>query len=204
MAGIPLVLATRNKGKVVEMAALLAGLPFTLRYLPEFDDIPEIIEDGTTFMANAVKKATAVAAATQMLSLADDSGLEVDYLAGQPGVYSARFAGEAANDAANNAKLLALLRDVPAEQRTARFRCAIAIARPGGTLFTAEGECEGVIGSAGKGGHGFGYDPLFIVPAYGKSFAELDLATKNRISHRAVALQKAAAALATIGREYQG
>lgn len=201
MAGIPLMLATRNKGKVAEMAALLAGLPFTLHFLPDLDNVPEIVEDGTTFLANAVKKATVAAAAAQMLSLADDSGLEVDYLAGQPGVYSARFAGEEGNDAANNAKLLALLEGVPTEQRSARFRCAIAIARPGEIIYTTEGVCEGMIGGAAKGENGFGYDPLFIVPAFGKTFAEIDLQTKNRISHRAVALQKAAAKLAAIGRE---
>jgi XTP/dITP diphosphohydrolase len=204
MAGIPLVLATRNKGKVAEMAALLAGLSFTLRFLPDLDKIPEVVEDGNTFLANAVKKATVVADAAAMLSLADDSGLEVDYLGGQPGVYSARFAGEEGNDAANNAKLLALLNGVPSEQRTARFRCAIAIARPGEVLYTAEGTCEGIIGHTAKGEHGFGYDPLFIVPAYGKTFAEIDPATKNRISHRAVALQKAAAWLAAIGRDCRG
>ncbi len=200
MENIPLVLATKNKGKVREMAALLAGLPFTLLSLADFPGAPSVQEDGDTFAANARLKAEAAAAYTGQIALADDSGLAVDSLGGRPGVYSARFAGEDATDAANNLKLLQLLAAVPAAERTGRFHCAIAIALPSGETFGTEGVCEGLIGFTERGTGGFGYDPLFIVPEYGLTFAEIDLATKNRISHRAKALEQAKSLLSDLAR----
>lgn len=186
-----LVLATGNQGKVREIKAILGDCNVEVYSLKDFPEIGEIVEDGSTFAENAVKKARAVTEATKMAALADDSGLEVDYLNGAPGIYSARFAGEGKSDADNNAKLLALLQEVPAEKRTARFRCVIAICTPGGQVYTAEGACEGIIGFKPKGDKGFGYDPLFYLPEYHQTFAELDLDLKNRISHRGRALAKA-------------
>lgn len=193
-----LVLATGNQGKVREIKAILGDSDIEVYSLKDFPEIGEIVEDGLTFAENAVKKAQAVSAATKMLALADDSGLEVDYLNGAPGIYSARFAGEGKSDADNNAKLLSLLQDVPAAKRTARFRCVIAICTPGGQVYTAEGACEGVIGFTPKGDRGFGYDPLFYLPEYDQTFAELDLDLKNRISHRGQALANAKTVLAEV------
>lgn len=190
-----LVLATKNRGKVAEFAAFLAPLGIHVVALSDYQGAPDVCEDGATFEENAIKKARAAAAFTREIALADDSGLEVDFLGGQPGVLSARFAGCPGDDAANNAKLLKLLEGVPWEKRTARFRCVIAIATPAGEVYTAEGTCEGYIGFDPRGEGGFGYDPLFYVPAEGKTFAELDMATKNRISHRGHALVQARAIL---------
>ncbi|MGB9802978.1 MAG: XTP/dITP diphosphatase [Desulfofundulus sp.] len=183
-----LVLATRNQGKVRELSELLSPLGYEVVSLNQYPGVPEIIEDGATFKENAVKKATVVARYTGQMALADDSGLEVDYLGGAPGVHSARFAGERHDDRANNEKLLRLLAGVPPERRTARFRCVVAVATPTGQVFTAEGACEGVIADRPRGEGGFGYDPLFYVPAWGKTFAELEPAVKNQISHRGRAL----------------
>lgn len=185
-----LVLATHNEGKVRELRELLAGTGYDVVSLAEYPHVPEVIEDGDTFRANAVKKARQVAAAVGEIALADDSGLEVDYLNGAPGVHSARFAGTGHDDAANNQKLLKLLQGVPPEKRTARFRCVVAVATPDGRVETAEGTCEGLIIDEPRGENGFGYDPLFWVSEYGKTFAELDGTTKNSISHRGQALQK--------------
>jgi XTP/dITP diphosphohydrolase len=179
-----LVLATRNRGKVKELAGLLSSLPVEVLSLDDFPEMPEVEEDGVTFKANAMKKALAVSLHTGEIALADDSGLEVDCLGGAPGVHSARFAGDGRDDRENNEKLLRLMKNVPPEKRTARFKCVVALATPDGRMFTAEGDCEGVIGSSPKGGGGFGYDPLFVVPEFSKTFAELDLKTKNNISHR--------------------
>ncbi len=186
-----LVLATNNKGKVKELAAMLQPLGFQVVPIGSYPGFQEVEEDGETFQANAIKKAVAAAEFTGELCLADDSGLEVDALAGAPGVHSARFAGEPKDDAANNHKLLALLEGVPAEERTARFRCVIAIAEPSGNNQTADGACEGIILREQKGEGGFGYDPLFYVPEYQQTFAELDSSKKNAISHRGRALGKA-------------
>lgn len=191
-----LVLATRNRGKVRELGELVSPFGYEVVSLDHYPGVPEIIEDGTTFKENAVKKATTVARLTGQLALADDSGLEVDYLGGAPGVYSARFAGEGHDDRANNEKLLRLLEGVPPEKRTARFRCVVAVATPQGQVFTAEGSCEGIIAVEPRGEGGFGYDPLFYLPGYGKTFAQLDPAEKNRISHRARALALAREILA--------
>lgn len=186
-----LILASKNAGKLKEFQSLLAGLPFIVTSLADYPDIPEIRETGATFAENAAIKAEAVSQYTGELSLADDSGLEVDAIHGRPGVYSARFAGEPASDEANNQKLLDLLSAVPEGKRTARFRCVIAIAAPGTATQLAEGRCEGEITFAPCGTDGFGYDPLFFVPSLGKTFAEMSAEQKNKISHRAHALSVA-------------
>lgn len=186
-----LVLATNNQGKVNELAELLKDLNVMILSLKDFPDIPEVIEDGETFAENALIKASAVCRATGILTLADDSGLEVDALNGAPGVYSARFAGPQKNDADNNQKLLSLLVEIPEEKRTARFRCSIALMTPEGMEKVFEGTCEGYIGQELRGKQGFGYDPLFYLPEFGKTFAELDLNIKNNISHRGKAFSKA-------------
>ncbi|NPV73865.1 MAG: XTP/dITP diphosphatase [Pelotomaculum sp.] len=183
-----LVLATRNKNKIKEMIELLAPSGIEALSLDQFPRIGRIEEDGRTFRENAVKKASAVCEQTGMMALADDSGLEVDCLDGAPGVFSSRFAGEGSDDRANNEKLLELLTGVPPEQRRARFRCVIAVAAPDGFVYTAEGTCEGYIAEELRGEGGFGYDPLFYLPEFGKTLAELDLKTKNKVSHRGKAL----------------
>ncbi len=186
----PLIIATRNPGKLEEIRQIL-GPEIQLRSLADFADLPGIVEDGDTFEANAVKKARAVARHTGCPALADDSGLEVDALGGAPGVHSARFAGEKATDAQNNAKLLHLLGETPKEKRTARFRCVIVVTTPDGAVRTAQGRCEGRILKRPRGRGGFGYDPLFLVPALKLTFAELSPGEKNRISHRGRALKAA-------------
>ncbi|MEW6171982.1 MAG: XTP/dITP diphosphatase [Bacillota bacterium] len=193
-----LVVATTNQGKLREIQAILAPLNWEVISTKAYQEFPEIEERGTTFEANAIEKARATAAFTGETALADDSGLEVDYLGGAPGVYSARFAGEPKDDDANNAKLLRLLEGVPQEKRAARFRCVIAVAFPEGRVLTADGRCEGYILTELRGAGGFGYDPLFYVPEFGKTFAELPLEVKNRISHRAAALAKIKETLANL------
>ncbi|MFZ5652716.1 MAG: XTP/dITP diphosphatase [Bacillota bacterium] len=186
-----IVIATQNRGKQRELETMLGPLGLDVSSMADYPHIPDVVEDGETFSENAVKKARAVAGATGEIALADDSGLEVDYLGGAPGVYSARFAGEAKDDQANNQKLLGLLEGVPPEKRRARFKCVVAVALPGGPVYTAEGSCEGVIGTSPQGEGGFGYDPLFIVPDLGKTFAQLDMDIKNSISHRGKAFNMA-------------
>lgn len=183
-----IVLATRNRDKVKEMKVLLQDLPVEIYTLSDFPNFPPVEEDGKTLEENALKKARLAAQFTGKLALADDSGLEVEALNGAPGVYSSRFAGEEATYLQNNLKLLKLLKGVPAPRRGARFRCVVALAKPSGEAKTVEGIVEGRIATELRGGTGFGYDPLFILPAYEKTFAELGLRVKNRISHRARAL----------------
>jgi len=190
-----LVVATRNRNKLAEIRALLADLPVRVMGLDAFPGAPEVEETGATFADNARLKALAAARHTGEWAMADDSGLEVDALDGRPGVFSARFGGPGATDADNNRLLLALLKDVPPEERRARFRCAIAIASPSGETWVDEGVCEGLIADRPRGDGGFGYDPLFIVPELGRTFAELDPEEKNRRSHRARALALARARL---------
>jgi len=192
----PLVFATRNAGKLIELRLLLPGVAVVgiAEATAQLGRaIPEVDEDADTFTGNAVKKAREVSAATGFPALADDSGLEVDALGGAPGVWSARYAGVGASDAANNAKLLEALRGVPAERRTARFRSALALADTTGPLaedvITSDGTCEGLVVDAPRGTGGFGYDPLFLVPALGKTFGELGVGTKGELSHRARAMQ---------------
>ncbi len=188
---IPLVIATQNKGKVKEFKEILSGLPFEVLSLLDFPQCPEIIEDGDTFQDNAVIKAQTLNDYTEHIVLADDSGLEVDCLQGKPGVYSARFAGEGASDEENNKKLLQLMSDVPWEQRGAQFACVIAISRPHRETVVVQGNCRGIITREPRGNMGFGYDPLFLVQEYGKTFSELGPDIKNNISHRGNAMKKA-------------
>jgi XTP/dITP diphosphohydrolase len=185
-----LVLATTNQGKIREIVSGLALPALIYRSLMDYPQIPEIAEDGATFRENAFKKAQVVSTFVNLPVLADDSGLEVDALQGAPGIYSARFAGTGASDQANNEKLLSLLKEIPEEQRTARFVCVMVLYLPSGDWFQAEGICEGRIALKQAGGHGFGYDPVFYVSEFQKTMAELPLETKNRISHRARALTK--------------
>jgi len=180
-----LVIATANPGKVREFRALLADLPLELSGA---EGMPEVEETGATFAANAELKARAAAAWSGEWALADDSGLEVDALDGAPGVHSNRFAGEGTTEADRNARLLALLADVPPDRRTARYRAAVAVAAPDGRVWVHEGTCEGRIQDEPRGENGFGYDPHFFVPEHGCTMAELPPETKNRISHRARAL----------------
>ncbi|NLM51841.1 MAG: XTP/dITP diphosphatase [Firmicutes bacterium] len=195
-----LVIASRNAGKLAEYQALLADLPIEIVSLAHYPEIGEIPETGKDFFANAAQKAETVAHITGQWTLADDSGLEVDALGGRPGVYSARFAGEDADDAKNNEKLLKLLQDVPAGKRTARFRAVIALAHKERQTQFAEGVCEGLITFAPQGSGGFGYDPLFFYPPAGKTFAQMTKEEKNKISHRAQALSKVKLLLAQIVR----
>ena len=183
------VLATRNQGKVREFNKLFAGLGWECVSLAEFADPPEVVEDGDTFEANAIKKAVAVSSYLNMPAIGDDSGLEVDALGGRPGVYSARYAGEQATDEDNWRKLLEELAGVPDERRTARFRCTLALAEPGKAPLIATGSCEGVIAHAPSGNNGFGYDPVFYLPERNRTMAELSAEEKNRISHRAEAMR---------------
>ena len=185
-----LVLATRNKGKTEEIRALLSGFPVTLKNLDDFGPIPEVVEDGDTFDDNAYKKASFTARVLGFPAIADDSGLVVEALNGEPGVYSARYAGEDADDAANNAKLLEQMAGV--EDRRAAFQCVLSIAMPTGQALTYEGRCDGVIAQAPSGEGGFGYDPLFYCPDKGKTFAELTMEEKGEISHRGRAFKEVA------------
>lgn len=184
-----IVVATGNKGKVAEIALALAKLPVKVLALSDFDPIPEAVEDGDSFMANALLKARYYARHTGKACLADDSGLEVDALQGAPGIYSARYAGEAADDDANNEKLLAELSNVDKKQRGARFRCVLAFVDNDGTVVTTDGICPGVIGTEKRGTGGFGYDSLFCLPELNKTMAELSKVEKNAISHRGHALE---------------
>lgn len=187
---ITVVLATGNKGKLRELAAMLDGFGIELKSLADFPDIGEIVEDGDTFEANALIKAKAVCDATGLPAIADDSGLAVDALNGAPGVYSARYSGDGATDATNNIKLLKELDCTPDAERTARFVCALAAMAPNGHSLVVRGEWEGQILREPRGENGFGYDPLFFLPRLGKSSAELPPAEKNAISHRGLALAK--------------
>ena len=180
-----LLIATHNAGKLREYRQLLADLPVEITSL-EAEGITEQVEErGRSFVENAVQKATAYARLSGLWTWADDSGLEVDALGGEPGVRSARYAGPDASDEDRYRLLLQRMRDVPQGQRSARFRCAVAIATPDGHVEIAEGSCEGEIALAPRGTHGFGYDPVFYLPEYGLTMAELPPEEKNKISHRA-------------------
>ena len=185
-----LVVATKNKGKLSEIKDLLKDLDIKITSLIDYPDAPQIVEDGRTFAQNALKKAATIALYTRKLTLGEDSGLQVKALNNQPGIYSARFSGAGATDKKNNQKLLRLLRVVPPHRREARYRCYAALVNGRGIIHLASGSCSGVIASRSKGRNGFGYDPLFLVPSYQKTFGQLDPAVKARISHRAMALRK--------------
>ncbi len=188
-----IVLATRNPGKIAEIKALLPGV--RIRPAASFPGCPEPEETGRTFKENALIKAKAVARYTGSTALADDSGLEVDALDGAPGVRSARYAGKDATDRDNLLRLLGALEGIPEADRTARFRCVMAVVAPDGRTWTEEGVCEGRILQEPHGASGFGYDPLFVPAGYEHTFGELDAAVKNRISHRAKALHRIASVL---------
>jgi len=193
------IIATRNKGKIREIREALKGLGLRIYGLNDFSDAPEIEEDGKSFTENALKKARFYSKHFGKLAIADDSGLEVDSLKGQPGVHSARYAGERASGQENNQKLLREMQDVPISKRGARFKCIIAVVSPDGREAFAEGACKGRIGFKEKGKKGFGYDPLFILPNDGKTMAELSLEAKNKISHRGKALRKIKKIIKTFG-----
>jgi XTP/dITP diphosphohydrolase len=182
----PLVLATRNQGKIREFKELLADFPVEIKSLQDFGPISPIEEDKETFEGNAYKKAHLTAKMLGFPVLADDSGLMVDALSGRPGVYSARYAGEGASDKENNLKLLEAMKGQ--ENRKATFKCVIIVAVPSGPALTYEGLCDGEITHEMKGDQGFGYDPVFYYPPLKKTFAQLSLEEKNRVSHRGKAL----------------
>ena len=182
----PLVLATRNEGKIAEFKTFFPGLPMAMKSLNDFGFIPGVAEDGKTFEDNAYKKAHCTARVLGFPALADDSGLVVEALGGQPGVFSARYAGEGAGDEANIRKLLKAMEGV--SDRRAAFECVIAIAVPRGPALIYEGRCEGEIAREQIGKNGFGYDPIFFYPPLGKTFAELSREEKNRVSHRGKAM----------------
>jgi XTP/dITP diphosphohydrolase len=184
-----LLIASRNSHKLVEIRAIFNLPNVEIVGAHEIDGLPEVIEDGRTFQANAVKKAVSLAMLTKLWTLADDSGLEVDALNGDPGVHSARFAGEPADYVANNVKLLSLLEQQT--HRVARFRCVVALSSPSGRAQIVEGTCQGRILRESRGEQGFGYDPLFAPDDYEQTFAQMDAALKNQISHRAIALKRA-------------
>jgi len=186
----PILVATHNQGKVRELARLLADLPFEWRSLADMGITTAVAETGHSFRENATLKATQYAAAAGCLTLADDSGLEVDALNGRPGVHTADYGGEGLTAVARYQLLLDNLRQVPWEQRTARFRCVMVLANPvGERLATAEGVCEGMIALTPAGAGGFGYDPVFYLPAYNGTMAELPPEEKNKISHRGRAVR---------------
>jgi len=198
---IDLLVGTTNPGKSAEVEAALGRLPLNIRSLKALGTWPKIIEDGETFEENALKKARTLSEYSGYLTLADDSGLEVDALNGAPGIYSARYSGEEGNDARNNEKLLYELRGVPEEKRGARFVCVLALCAPkvgGLNELTVRDSCEGRIAFTPKGDHGFGYDPIFFYPPFGKTFGEIDRATKETVSHRGKALKKFAEMLALV------
>jgi XTP/dITP diphosphohydrolase len=201
---VKVVVATRNRHKVREIAVLLAeaGLGLEAVTIDEVAPAAELLENEETFEGNALAKARQAAAACGLPAMADDSGIEVDALGGAPGVRSARWAGEPCDDGRNNQKMLRELAGVPPAKRTARYRCAAAFVDPARALeVVRSGACEGVLLDAPRGSGGFGYDPLFLVPSLGQTMAEIDLPTKNSLSHRAAAFRALAAALSESSRK---
>ena len=184
-----IVIGTYNNNKKSEIRKILSGIPVRLLDLEDFENPPDIIEDGVTFEENATKKALELAGFCQMCVMADDSGLEVDVLDKRPGVLSSRYCGKDTGYEEKCLRLLEELKGVPFEKRTARFRCAIALAEPDRLQFVVKATCEGIISNEPKGNNGFGYDPIFYVPEHELTMAELGSEVKNRISHRALALR---------------
>ena len=185
-----ILIGTTSRDKVREIRQILSGLPVKLLSPRRETAFPHVDEDGRTFSDNACKKALTFARHFEMPVLAEDSGLEVDPLGGRPGVLSHRYAGPDSTDAENNLKLLAELEGTPSDRRTARYHSVVALAEPEGLLLVAEGVCEGRISESPVGSGGFGYDPLFFFPPFGKTFGEVEPALKNKVSHRARALQQ--------------
>ncbi len=186
-----LIVASRNKGKIVEIKELLIGLPYKVSSLFDYPNLPDVVEDGKTYAENALKKAREIALLTGKMCMSDDSGLEVKALGNAPGIYSARFAGEGKSEKERNRKLFAMLKDVPAAKRQARYRCVIAwVDGKGKQLGLVEGTCSGCIAMEERGKNGFGFDSLFLLRRYNKTFGELPSSIKAKISHRARALKK--------------
>jgi XTP/dITP diphosphohydrolase len=185
-----IVFASGNEGKVKEVGFMLSGTGIDLVSLNSYSNVPEIVEDGGSFLENALKKARIIAGFTGETVLADDSGLLVDILKGEPGLYSARYAGPRATDQENNARLLAKLKDIPQEKRTAFFQCVLVLYRKDGTFDSFEGRWQGQIVDEPRGANGFGYDPIFWIPELKMTAAELPAAIKNKLSHRGQAVAK--------------
>ena len=185
-----IVLATRNPNKLREFRAMLQDIDIAIVSFDSFPECPEVVEDGKSFAENALKKARTIAEYTGHVTIADDSGLEVDLLGGMPGIYSARYAGEEADDRKNNEKLLKELGGVPMERRGAQFRCVIAVVDPDGAEQIVEGAYRGIIITEPRGNNGFGYDPVFLDEQSGFTFAEMDPEHKNQVSHRSRAIQE--------------
>jgi XTP/dITP diphosphohydrolase len=192
---VKLLLATRNRNKVVEIQQALQSTDWQVVILSDIPNAPDVEEDGATFEENALKKARSAARVSKLWTLAEDSGLEIDALGGEPGVKSARYAGEGASDADRIRKVLDHLSLVPDERRTARFRCVMCVIDPAGKENCFEGRCEGRIAAHPRGSAGFGYDPVFVPDGYDQTFAELGLGVKSKISHRARAMQQVIAFL---------
>jgi XTP/dITP diphosphohydrolase len=186
-----LVVATKNKKKLQEIKDILKGLDVEVTSVANYSGTPRIIENGKTFKENAIKKAVKIARFTGKLTLGEDSGLCIDVLGGKPGIYSSRFSGRNKSDAKNNEKVLKLLENVPQGKRKAHYVAAVALADKSGLLGVVEGKCHGRIGFELKGARGFGYDPLFVIPEYNKTFAQLGERIKHKMSHRYHALEKA-------------
>jgi XTP/dITP diphosphohydrolase len=185
-----IVIATKNSHKLAEIQAIMSGLALEVQGLEKYPEMPEVIEDGSTFAENALKKARETFQITKTWTLADDSGLQVDFLKGAPGIYSARYAGAGATSEQLCEKLLSELKEVPAAERTARFNCTMALIDPLGREWVVEGLCEGSIGLNMTGEYGFGYDPVFLYKGEDRTLAQMLPAKKNKISHRAGALEK--------------
>ena len=184
-----IIFATKNKGKIKEINAIMSDMNVEVISMEEAGINVDVVEDGTTFQKNAIKKACEIMEISGFITMADDSGLEIDYLDKAPGVYSARYMGEDTPYDIKNSKILDIMKDVPEEKRTARFVSVIATAIPGGKIVTTKGTIEGIIGYEIKGENGFGYDPIFFVPEYGMTTAEMAPEQKNSISHRGKALR---------------
>ncbi len=184
-----IIFATKNKGKIKEINAIMSDMNVEVISMEEAGINVDVVEDGTTFQENAIKKAREIMEISGLITMADDSGLEIDYLDKAPGVYSARYMGEDTPYDIKNSKILDIMKDVPEEKRTARFVSVIATAIPGGKIITTKGTIEGIIGHEIKGENGFGYDPIFFVPEYGMTTAEMAPEQKNSISHRGKALR---------------
>ena len=185
-----LIVATKNQGKLKEIKEILKEFPLKITSLSDYPDAPKIVEDGKTFAQNALKKAATMALYTGKLTLGEDSGLAVRALQGAPGLFSARFSGRDASDKKNNLKLLRSLKGVPFKKRQARYHCYAALVDGKKIIDVVQGSCQGVITLRSRGKNGFGYDPLFLIPRYNKTFGELDGRIKAKMSHRAKALRK--------------
>lgn len=199
-----LLIATHNPGKVAEYRSLLFDLPLGVTWLDEVGITEDVEETEDSFHGNAILKARHYAGLTGLWTWADDSGLEIDALDGRPGVYSARYGGKGLTDADRYRKVLDEMAQVPDAQRTARFRCVVAIAQPGGKVDTRDGTLEGMIARAPSGSHGFGYDPIFYIPGFHATLAELERGVKNEMSHRAEAAARAREMLAVMLSEAEG